>query len=110
MIHTIEEIKALISPIALKYNLSSVFVFGSYARNEATENSDIDILIDRNGSNVKSLFDLSALYGEITDSLNKEIDIITTHTLKQKKTRENNENFIKNIEKDKVKIYDREGL
>ena len=41
---TIEEIKSRIEPIARQYRLNAVYLFGSYARNEATEKSDIDLL------------------------------------------------------------------
>ena len=45
MVYTIDEIKAKIIPIAKQYNLSNVFLFGSYARGEEDENSDVDILL-----------------------------------------------------------------
>ena len=34
----------IISPIAASYGIKSLSLFGSYARGEATENSDVDIL------------------------------------------------------------------
>ena len=46
LIYTIDELKQKIVPIAARYNLPAVYLFGSYARNEATEESDVDILID----------------------------------------------------------------
>jgi predicted nucleotidyltransferase len=50
MIYTIEQIKELVVPIAEKYKLKAVWVFGSYARGEQTrgeqtEESDIDFVI-----------------------------------------------------------------
>lgn len=47
MIYTVDGLKACVSPIAKKYGLRAVYLFGSYARNEATEDSDVDLLIDR---------------------------------------------------------------
>ena len=44
MIYTIAELSRKIIPIAQKYNIPAVYIFGSYARNEATENSDVDVL------------------------------------------------------------------
>ena len=44
MIYTIEEIRAAVLPIAQKYSLKAVYLFGSYARGTATESSDIDIM------------------------------------------------------------------
>ena len=43
MVYSIEELKQKIIPLAVKYNLPAVYPFGSYARNEATENSDVEI-------------------------------------------------------------------
>ena len=46
MLYTIDEIKAKIEPIAKQYNVSKVYLFGSYARGEEDENSDIDIALE----------------------------------------------------------------
>jgi hypothetical protein len=43
-IYTIEEIKTIVEPIARKYGVARVYLFGSYARGEVTENSDVDLL------------------------------------------------------------------
>jgi len=40
-----ERIKAISQRIKEKYNAQRVILFGSYARNEATEDSDVDILV-----------------------------------------------------------------
>lgn len=34
-VFTIADIKALVKPIAEKYNVDEIYLFGSYARNEA---------------------------------------------------------------------------
>ncbi|MFU2195047.1 nucleotidyltransferase family protein [Streptococcus pluranimalium] len=46
MVYTIEDIKSMIKPIADKYELSVVYLFGSYARGEADNKSDIDLVYD----------------------------------------------------------------
>lgn len=48
-------------PIAKKYNLRAVYLFGSCARGEANRDSDIDLLIDSTGSTIKGLFDMGGL-------------------------------------------------
>ena len=55
MIYTIEEIKEKTIPIAKKYGIDSMSLFGSYARGEATENSDVDFYIDK--GDIKGLLD-----------------------------------------------------
>lgn len=49
---TIDEIKLLLlrnkSRLSLDYGVTELAVFGSYSRNDQTEQSDIDILVDFN--------------------------------------------------------------
>lgn len=46
MVYTLEEIKEKVYPIAEKYALKSVYLFGSYARGEADEASDVDLVVE----------------------------------------------------------------
>ena len=41
---TLDEIKALVSKLVKKYKAEYTILFGSYARGEATEESEIDII------------------------------------------------------------------
>ena len=52
-VFTIADIKALVKPIAEKYNVDEIYLFGSYARNEADQNSDLDFLV-LGGSNKRN--------------------------------------------------------
>lgn len=97
MIYSIEELKNRITPVAKKYNLRAVYIFGSYARNEATDSSDIDVLIDRDGSTVRSAFDMGGLYNDLCESIGKKIDLVTLQTLEQKSTQERTPWFVENI-------------
>jgi len=81
MVYTISELKQKIKPIAQKYEIPAVYVFGSYARNEANENSDVDILIEKKGSKISTLFDLGGLYNDLSEILKKNIDLVTTCAL-----------------------------
>ena len=60
MIYTQDQIRQMIAPIAEKYHLKAVFLFGSYARGDATESSDVDLLVDTAGTSLKSLLSLGA--------------------------------------------------
>jgi predicted nucleotidyltransferase len=44
--YTIPEIQKLIRPIAQRYGVERVLLFGSYARGEANPDSDVDLRID----------------------------------------------------------------
>ncbi len=106
MIYTIEEIKKRVEPVARKYDLHAVYLFGSYARNEATENSDVDVLIDRTNSKVKSMFDMGGLYSDLCDCIGKKVDLVTTQTLEQNSTRMRTPWFIDTVIKERVPIYE----
>ena len=73
-VYTIKEIKNIIKPILNKYGITDIYLFGSYARGEAKNNSDIDIYC--NQGNIKTLIDQGLLEDELESSLNKKVDII----------------------------------
>ncbi len=58
-----------------KYNVEKIGLFGSYARDEATENSDRDIFVKMK----PSLFDMVAIKEQIENDLNRKVDIIREH-------------------------------
>ena len=106
MIYTVEELRQKISPITRKYNIPAVYIFGSYARNEATENSDVDVLINREGSKIVSMFDLGALYNDLNEELGKSLDLITEDSLTQDAVKRRTPWFLENLQKEKVVIYE----
>jgi predicted nucleotidyltransferase len=99
MVYTIDEIKEKIRPIAEKYNLPAVYLFGSYARGEADEKSDIDIIADC--SAVEGLLGYIAVFNDMKENLSKEIDMIETDIFE----REKDERFLNNLKRDMVNIY-----
>ncbi|WP_449455643.1 nucleotidyltransferase family protein [Streptococcus suis] len=80
MVYTIEEIKEKVQPIAEKYHLSKVYLFGSYARNEADEESDIDLMVSTAGP-VAQGFGFFGLYDEFEDVFGKEVDLISQDSI-----------------------------
>ena len=46
MVLTIDEIKDRVIPIVQSHGVNSFSIFGSYARNEATDESDLDFIMD----------------------------------------------------------------
>ena len=96
MIYTIEQIRRIAAPIAAAYGVKSMRLFGSYARGEATEHSDVDLLIDR--GNLRSGFALGGLYADLRDGLRKELDLVTTQGA--------DEDFLLRIRSDEVMIYE----
>lgn len=73
-IYTIKKIKNIIKPILNKYGITDIYLFGSYARGEAKDTSDIDIYCNK--GNIRTLIDQGLLEDELEQSLNKKVDII----------------------------------
>ena len=48
-IYSIDEIKEMLKDILSNTDVEKVILFGSYSKNVATKNSDIDFLIDSKG-------------------------------------------------------------
>ena len=105
MIYTIEQLKEKIAPVALKYQLPAVFVFGSYARGDATEDSDVDFLVDRTGTQLRGLFAMGGLYNDLEEAVGKTIDLVTTCALEDKSTLERTPWFVENLNRERVQIY-----
>ena len=106
MVYHVDEIRQIVAPIANKYHLKAVFLFGSYARGTATESSDIDLLIDTSGTELKSLFALGALYCDLENALHKPIDLITVSSLEQKTQMQGDLQFRETINQERVSIFD----
>ena len=104
MIYTLEELRQRVKPIAEKYDLRAVYLFGSYARNEATEQSDVDIMIDRTGSKIKGMFEMGGLYEDLCASIHKEIDLVTTQTLEQPSTQQRTPLFVENLHAERIRL------
>lgn len=58
-----------------KYQVEKIGLFGSYAKDTATADSDIDIFVTMK----PSLFDMVAIKEQIEHDLNKKVDIIREH-------------------------------
>ena len=99
MVYTIDEIKDKINLIAKQHNLSKVYLFGSYARGEADEKSDVDIALELEDES--TYFDV---YGNLLTIFHGEIDIFLVSDLLSPKT---NIGFLvkKNFLNDRVLIY-----
>jgi predicted nucleotidyltransferase len=106
-VYSLDEIKERVRPVAEKYNLPAVWVFGSYARGEATGESDVDILIDTENSVLsdKGLFAMGGLMVDFEDALGKDIDIVKLNVLEEQKTKKNSPYFVAETEKDRVRVY-----
>lgn len=97
MIYTVDEIKTKVIPIAMEYGVNSMSLFGSYARGDATEDSDIDFLIDR--GEIKGLIDNIDFIHDLKMVLGCDVDVVTTGS--------HNKSLLENIRRYNVKIYEK---
>ncbi|MBQ2679664.1 MAG: nucleotidyltransferase domain-containing protein [Firmicutes bacterium] len=102
--YTIDEIKRRVTPVAKKYNLAAVYLFGSYARGEATAESDIDLLVDLTGSSVRG-FIFGGLYNDLEEALETEIDLITVACLNQPAEHAAEKQFNETVMRERMMIY-----
>ena len=75
MIYTIEEIKNTTIPIVSEYGIAKLSIFGSYARGEANDDSDLDLLIDK--GDLRGLIQYFSLVQKLEDAFNCHVDLIT---------------------------------
>ena len=73
---TIEKIKQEVQPIAKKYNVKKVDLFGSYANGTQTKNSDADFLVEFVVA-VPSIFKVMGMKAELEKTLNMVVDVLT---------------------------------
>ena len=92
---TRESITTAIQAIAIRHGIEKVFLFGSYARGDATETSDCDFRIV--GGNIRDLYDIADLRLDLEEALGKKIDLILTKNM--------NEAFYSKFKDEEVRIY-----
>jgi predicted nucleotidyltransferase len=91
-----DDIKNKIIPTLQSYGVKKAALFGSYARNEATKNSDIDILIDPPDN--MSYFKFFDLHEDLEKLIQKKVDLLTYRSL--------NPHIKPYIERDQIVIYE----
>jgi len=93
----IDEIKSAATDAAKDFGVAKVVLFGSYARGDATADSDVDLRIDK--GNLRGLFQLAGFQIFLEEKLNKNVDVLTTESLDEK--------FLQDIHGDEVVLYER---
>ena len=106
MIYAIDEIKSKVIPILEKYRIPAMYLFGSYARGEAKEESDIDFLVDTTGTSLTSLLRLGELYCDLEEAFSKSIDLITIRAMMQNSDAESDLSFRETVLKERVRLDD----
>ncbi len=74
-----QKYRTQILAIAEKYGAENVRVFGSIARGNETEDSDLDLLVHLRPET--SLMDVAGMWGEMSDLLGRKVDIVSEATI-----------------------------
>lgn len=92
----INRIKEVVSKKGKEYGIKNTYLFGSYAKGEATEDSDVDLIIDR--GEIQTYDAYSDFYESIKKDLGKDVDLLTTAGV--------NPRFFELIKNDRVILYE----
>lgn len=92
---TIEQIKNICSSVFEQYSIDYCYLFGCYAKENATELSDVDLLLSTSISGMQ-FYDLVE---SLREALHKKVDALNLEQLND------NPELTKEILKDGIKIY-----
>lgn len=95
-IYSIEDIKRITVPVAQKYGVKKLALFGSYARGEQKETSDIDFIIEKGA--IQGL-QFCGFINHLEDELGIPVDVLTYQSLKN--------SLIEDVIEDEVVLYER---
>ena len=73
---TIDEIKKVVAEIAPKYQITKVTLFGSRARGNNREDSDIDLIVEFDKEKIVTLFTIANLMNCLEDIFGVSVDVI----------------------------------
>ena len=91
----LREIKDAVTNLGLRYGIGPAWLFGSYARGDATPESDVDLRIDQ--GNLRGFFALSGLRLDLQEQLGAKVDLLTSDSL--------DEQFLNHIRTEEILLY-----
>ena len=101
VVYSIRQIKSICKEVFLQYpEVECAYLFGSYARGEATWKSDIDIVVVCPPTGMR-FYTMAAV---LEEQLHKKVDLLTHRQLLD------NEDLLKDIMKEGIKIYGRQSI
>jgi addiction module RelB/DinJ family antitoxin len=78
---TLREIKDIVKPIADKYDVKELYLFGSYARGEASEDSDMDFVVENENTKAMGL-GLLEMAEELENAFKVNVDLVPKYTVR----------------------------
>lgn len=80
LMKSLDEIKKLAVPVLKKYNISKAGIFGSFAKKQQSEQSDIDMLVELSAK--ISLLDFIGIKLELEDLIGIKVDLVEYKSIK----------------------------
>lgn len=77
---TIERLKAL-QPELASSGIAALYLFGSFARGDSRDDSDIDLAFEVDPSSKFNLFDQASLQVMLTERLGRHVDFLERHAI-----------------------------
>ncbi|MBR4174200.1 MAG: nucleotidyltransferase domain-containing protein [Lachnospiraceae bacterium] len=96
MCYTVKEIREKTVPIAKEYGVKKMSLFGSYARGNANDESDVDLFIEK--GNLKSLIRYFMFVADLEKTLKCHVDVVTTGIVDR--------DFLDRIQREGVLLYE----
>ncbi|NQU29161.1 MAG: nucleotidyltransferase domain-containing protein [Anaerolineae bacterium] len=93
-----KKIRGQLYQIATRHGIAKVYVFGSVARGESSEISDLDLLVEMETG--ASAFGVGAFQFEIQKLLGIQVDVIPTFTL----SKVEDKNFVQSVQAEAVAL------
>ncbi|MBQ6375328.1 nucleotidyltransferase domain-containing protein [Candidatus Saccharibacteria bacterium] len=92
---TITDIQQAVAKVGKKYGIKNAYLFGSYAKGTANEDSDVDLIIDR--GNIRGLIEFNGFRLDLSEELGTDVDILTKNSAGEK--------FYNLIKNDRILVY-----
>ena len=100
---TVDSIRMLMLPVVKQYGIKKVFLIGSYARGQASKDSDVDLIIS--GGNFDGLYDYSEAIARFEKAFQKKTDLIMEESVFKDESRAG-KRFRQHIEKEEILLYE----
>ena len=104
MVYTLDESAGACSR-SPRNTISRQCMFCSYARGDAREDSDVDLLVDLAGAELSGFFAIGGLYNDLEAALQKGIDLITAESLEQPSNKMSDKLFRDIVNQERREIY-----